>query len=328
MAEAEPPSGATISTFAPRRRAAAASTEVASRQPAASPRNASAGLLPMAAVGTRQSTRSPFPARARSRFVGLHTPPSTYSRSPITTGANSPGTAHEAATASATLASGAPSSPNTTRLPEPRSTATSRSRPSKRGPSASTRERRSLSTMRPRGTRASTAARASAPPGVAALSAGAASGENAPSDSAARALDGAPERARTPLRLGLAVPAHTLLPAARVLTTRQPGGHDRARRGPDQLLRAAEVLTRGVVRSTEVTPHPCLAENAAHSEHEHSGHAASLAPQRGAPNDTRSSAPPPEALAACTSPPCASAAWRTIARPRPEPGSARALSAR
>ena len=46
------------------------------------------------------------------------------------------------------------------------------------------------------------------------------------------------------------------------------------------------------------------------------------------PNDTRSSAPPPAALAACTSPPCASAAWRTIARPRPEPGSARALSAR
>ena len=34
--------------------------------------------------------------------------------------------------------------------------------------------------MRPAGTRASTAARASAPPGVAALSAGAASGENAP----------------------------------------------------------------------------------------------------------------------------------------------------
>ena len=46
------------------------------------------------------------------------------------------------------------------------------------------------------------------------------------------------------------------------------------------------------------------------------------------PNETRSSAPPPGALAASTLPPCASAAWRTIARPRPEPGSARASSAR
>jgi hypothetical protein len=197
MALAAPVSGATISTLAPRRRAAAASTDVASLQPVASPRIASDGPVPIAAVGSRHSTRSPRPARARSRFVGLQTPPSTYSRSPIATGANRPGTAHEAATASATLASGAPSSPNTTRRPEPRSTATRRSRPSKRTPDAFTRERRSASSMRPLGTRASSAARASAPPGLAAVSAGAASGEKAPSDtrlarsSAARSV---PER--------------------------------------------------------------------------------------------------------------------------------------
>ena len=81
------PPGPTISTAAPRLRAAAASTEVERRQPAASPRSAMPGEVPIAAVGTRQSTRSPRPARARSRFVGLQTPPSTYSRPPISIGA-------------------------------------------------------------------------------------------------------------------------------------------------------------------------------------------------------------------------------------------------
>ena len=140
---------------------------------------------------------------------------------------------------------------------------------------------------------------------------------------AAGSLDRAPQRARALFGLGLPVPAHALLPAPRVLTAREAGGHDRPRRRSDQLLRAAKVLSRGVVRSTEVTPHPRLAENAADAEHEHSRHAASLAPQCGVPNETRSSAPPPAALAACASPPCASAAWRTIASPRPEPGQCR-----
>jgi len=36
------------------------------------------------------------PAGAASRLVGLHTPPSTYSRPPIVTGANSHGTVHDA----------------------------------------------------------------------------------------------------------------------------------------------------------------------------------------------------------------------------------------
>src|SRR5205807_3521923 len=46
------------------------------------------------------------------------------------------------------------------------------------------------------------------------------------------------------------------------------------------------------------------------------------------PNATRSTAPPPGTFAACAKPPCASAAWRTIASPSPEPGFARASFAR
>lgn len=46
------------------------------------------------------------------------------------------------------------------------------------------------------------------------------------------------------------------------------------------------------------------------------------------PNPTRSSAPPPGAFSAFTNPPPASAVWRTIARPKPEPGSPRAACAR
>src|SRR6185312_17219979 len=58
------------------------------------------------------------------------------------------------------------------------------------------------------------------------------------------------------------------------------------------------------------------------------GTAARLASARSlsaSPNDTRTIAPPPGAFAASTPPPWASAAWRTIARPSPEPGSERAL---
>ncbi len=48
----------------------------------------------------------------------------------------------------------------------------------------------------------------------------------------------------------------------------------------------------------------------------------------GSPKPTRRSAPPPSALAASAKPPCASAAWATMARPRPEPGVLRASAAR
>ena len=60
------------------------------------------------AVGFRQSTSAPRPTGATSRFVGLQTPPSTYSRPSISTGANSHGTVHDAVTASATLAARRP----------------------------------------------------------------------------------------------------------------------------------------------------------------------------------------------------------------------------
>ena len=68
-------------------------------------------------MGLRQSTWVSRPAGAASRLVGLHTPPSTYSRPPMRTGANSHGTVHEASTASPTVARGAPGLPNTTRRP-------------------------------------------------------------------------------------------------------------------------------------------------------------------------------------------------------------------
>ena len=71
----------------------------------------------------------------------LQTPPSTYSRPPISTGSNIQGTVHDAATAPATVAAGAPGLPNTTRRPERRSTAVTRSRPSNRAPEAATRSR-------------------------------------------------------------------------------------------------------------------------------------------------------------------------------------------
>src|SRR5436305_12799004 len=90
------------------------------------------------AVGLRHSTSAPRPAGAASRFVPLQTPPSTYSWPLICTGANSHGTLHDAATASATVAAGALGLPNTARLPEARSTAVIRRRPSNRAPEAAT----------------------------------------------------------------------------------------------------------------------------------------------------------------------------------------------
>src|SRR4051812_49843160 len=98
-------SGWTMSTSAPRARTASASVAAA----AALAVRAAAQAEP--AVGTRQSTRAPRPAGAASRFVGLHTPPSTYSRPAISTRANTHGMAHEARTAWATVADGASRAP-------------------------------------------------------------------------------------------------------------------------------------------------------------------------------------------------------------------------
>ena len=109
--------------------------------------------------------------------------------------------------------------------------------------------------------------------GLAALSAGAASGENAPSDTRlARsiAVRSAPGRCSGS---DLAVPAHALLAAPRILAPGEASGDDRPRRRADQLLRPAKVLARRVVRAAEVAPHPGLAENAADPEDQHSRHA-------------------------------------------------------
>src|SRR5207248_7059003 len=62
---------------------------------------------------------------SRSTLVGECAPPSTNSTPPIVTGSKKLGIAHDAATASATGAGGAPGRPNTTRLPSRRRTAVS-----------------------------------------------------------------------------------------------------------------------------------------------------------------------------------------------------------
>src|SRR3984957_3405797 len=127
--------GAIVLTAAPRRRRARLSIDTAERETLRI--TASSALRgAMLAVGFRHSTWVSRPAGAASRLVGLQTPPSTYSRPPIWTGANSHGTVHDAATASATGALGAPGRPNTTRRPELRSTAATRRRPSNRAADA------------------------------------------------------------------------------------------------------------------------------------------------------------------------------------------------
>src|SRR4051812_34269614 len=101
MAATAAAAGVTVVTAAPRDRTASAPAEagaVLARRP---PRRA------QPPGGTRQRPRAPRRAGAASRFVGPHTPPSTYSRPPISTGANTQGIAHEASTAWATWAGGA-----------------------------------------------------------------------------------------------------------------------------------------------------------------------------------------------------------------------------
>src|ERR1700761_2503435 len=98
--------GATSWTSVPRRRSASASTDMAERA-TVRPRVRTLLEPTRLAVGLRHRTWVSRPAGAASRFVGLQTPPSTYSRPPIVTGANSHGTVHDAWTASATVARGA-----------------------------------------------------------------------------------------------------------------------------------------------------------------------------------------------------------------------------
>src|SRR3954469_17151531 len=168
IASAAPWSGRSVRTRAPRARSASDSASAAAFETELSGRDA--------AVGLRHRTSIPRRAGVASRFVGLHTPPSTYSRPSIVTGLNTHGIEHDASTACATLAPGEPGAPNTTRLPLRRSTAAMRSRPSKLAPDCSISRASPPSERLPRGTAASAAARATAPPGAVPASASGAKG--------------------------------------------------------------------------------------------------------------------------------------------------------
>src|SRR5579875_4113206 len=126
---AEPRSGEMMLTLAPRARRAEASSSIVARQ--AARRGAFQGPWRLVIVATIR-TRTSRLAGAMSALVGLQTAPSTYSRPAMVAGANTSGSAQDALSACATVASGPPGAPKTTRLPERRSTATTRKRPSKR----------------------------------------------------------------------------------------------------------------------------------------------------------------------------------------------------
>ena len=132
------------------------------------------------------------------------------------------------------------------------------------------------------------------------------------------------------LVLSRAAPAGRGRPrAGHVLAARRRAARDRPSRpaGEDFLRSAGGPCdpSAGAARG----PHPAAgtgARAAAPAPLASSGSAASIS--SGAPKPIRSTAPPPGALAASTKPPCASAAWRTIASPRPDPGFERASRAR
>src|SRR4051812_50021433 len=121
MTSAASPSGRIVRTRAPRALSASDSASAAAFETELIGRSA--------AVGLRHRTWVPRRAGVASRLVGLQTPPSTYSRPSISTGANTHGIAHEASTAAATVARGEPGAPNTTRLPLRRGPAAGRPPP-------------------------------------------------------------------------------------------------------------------------------------------------------------------------------------------------------
>ncbi len=230
----------------------------------------------MLAVGFRHSTWVSRPAGAASRLVGLHTPPSTYSRPSIVTGANSHGTVQDAATASATVAFGAPGLPNTTRRPLRRSTAATRSRPSNRGSSRSTLRRRSLERLLGRGQpaqeqrpRQRSAGRGEAErerrergaDGERPL-AGAAGGGQAGGGQAIRGPGG--------VRQLLEVRADRRRPPRRMAGD-QMGGDDRAGRRTDVVVAVAQVEAGAVLDPGQDAHHPGLAEDPTAAEDEHVG---------------------------------------------------------
>ena len=198
---------------------------------------------PPPAVGARHSTWAPRPPGAASRLTGLQTPPSTYSRPAISTGANSHGTAHEASTASRTRACGAPGAPNSTRR------AAARDRPPR--PQAAVelgaeRVEEPASAVKRRCGRGavtdSAAERASRPAGASPANAIGASGLAAtvPKRNAARAVAASPRGATARVRRRAPFPRRAIA-GIEPPSGDQRGGHDRARRGPEHVLAVAEV---------------------------------------------------------------------------------------
>ncbi len=278
-------SGSTIVTAAPRRRRTSASAPAVVRANArVAPRRsrASRGV----AVGFRHSTSVPARTGAASRLAALHTPPSTYSRPPIVWGRKTHGTAQEASTASVTLASGAPGAPKITRLPLRRSTAATRSRPSKRAPSRSSAARScGISRVGVAPARSSGGAQG----GPAGRQGGGGRGRDRRRQRAgepARARPGAAGRPGPAVvcdggrrRGGLLVRARrggAVLPRAhhgagglRPPAAGEHGGHDRAGRGADEVLRLAQIPAGLRLDTGQQRAQPGLAQHAAASEHEH-----------------------------------------------------------
>ena len=98
-------------------------------------------------------------------------------------------------------------------------------------------------------------------------------------------------------------------------------GHARPRTMREDALKTRLWREAGyeVLRTAEHRCHPIASDSSGRSV---------IQAVRGGVKRTRIWAPPPGALAASTLPPWASAAWRAIASPRPEPGFPRASSAR
>ncbi len=134
-----PPRGRALrvgSLGAPSEGAESGVTSLSPRHPGSGARPPRSGPLPSGAprtstaVGSSSSTRSSRPAGVASAFVGDQAPPSTYSRSPMRTGAKTAGIAQGAASRCRTEAGGADRLPNTTRRSLPASTVHTRRRPS------------------------------------------------------------------------------------------------------------------------------------------------------------------------------------------------------
>ena len=197
---------------APRRRSTSASTDTAERAHVADHGRAPVGAGQ--AGGRVQAQHVGVAAgRARRRGWSGSRPRRRRTRGrPISTGANSHGTVHEACTASATLAARRPRAAEHDPAAGPRSTAATRRRPSNRAPECSTCRRSCASVSRGRGRPAQQRRAHQRAAGRGCPSASGANVELAPiasaparraassaADRQARATGGSPPRARAPL---------------------------------------------------------------------------------------------------------------------------------